>query len=96
MSARISVQRTGQPTLDLRLLWGGLAATLATGVVAGYLAATLPAKPSTIVNRAPASTMVAPSTGVYGDRDSRLPYLTSPAPVDLSGNQDAHPRRGPF
>ncbi len=94
MSARITVQRTGQPTVDLRLLWGGLAATLAAGVVAGYMAATLPAKPATVVNRAPASTIVAPSTGVYGDRDSRLPYVASPAPVDT--NQDAHPQKGPF
>ena len=75
MYARMeSVQRTGQPRLDLRLV-GGLLGTLLVGVTAGYLAATLnPQGSSQTLTRTPAASVAAPSGGVYGDRDSRLPY----------------------
>ena len=85
MEARIeSVQTTDHPRLDARLVGGGLAAALAIGVIAGYMAATLGAHgSSTVVNRAPAASVNAPSTGVYGNRDSRLPIangaVTAPA-----------------
>jgi hypothetical protein len=77
MQARMeSVHRTGQVRLDLRLI-GGLAAALAIGVTAGYLTATLNApSASKVVSHAPAAA-TAPSTGVYGDRDSRLPYQST-------------------
>jgi hypothetical protein len=69
-----SVQLGRRPRMDPRLLGASLAAALAMGVVAGYLAATLTAqKPSTVLKQAPAATVSAPSTGIYGDRDSRLP-----------------------
>jgi hypothetical protein len=78
MYARIeSVPSTGHHRLRPRLVVGGLAAVLAAGVIAGFLAAGLGAHgPSTVVSRAPAATVYAPSTGVYGDRDSRLPIAT--------------------
>lgn len=81
MYARIeSVQSTGHHRLAPRLVVGGLAAVLAAGVIAGFLAAGLGAHgPSTVVTRAPSTTVYAPSTGVYGDRDSRLPIATAAA-----------------
>jgi hypothetical protein len=87
MYARIeSVQSTRHPRLDPRLVAGGLAAALAVGVIAGYMAATLSAHgPSAVVSRAPATTVNAPSTGVYGDRDSRLPIASGAATSPSQG-----------
>jgi hypothetical protein len=81
MYARIeSAPSTGRVQLDPRLVGGGLAAALAIGVIAGFAAATLNIHaPSTVASHAPAATVNAPSTGVYGDRDSRLPIATVPA-----------------
>jgi hypothetical protein len=85
MYARLeSFPSAGHPRLDPRLVGGRIAATLVIGVIAGYLAATLSVhSPSAVVSRAPGAAVSAPSTGVYGDRDSRLPIannaVTSPA-----------------
>jgi hypothetical protein len=87
MYARIeSVQSTSHHRLDPRLVVGGLAAALAVGVIAGYMAATLSAHgPSAVVSRAPAATVNAPSTGIYGDRDSRLPIANGAATSPSQG-----------
>jgi hypothetical protein len=88
MYARIeSVESTGRPRLDLRLAGGGLFAALFIGALGGYAAATLSAHaPSAVVSRAPAATVNTPSTGVYGDRDSRLPIATGAVtlPADVN------------
>jgi len=86
-----SVQKGGRARLDLRAL-GALVATLAVGVAAGFLAASL-STPSTtkVVINAPAAAAAAPSTGIYGDHDSRLP-IASGAAVSTSsvwGNRDS-------
>ena len=79
----------GQPRLDPRLVVGGLAATLAIGVIAGYLAATQSVHaPSAVVNQAPGATVSAPSTGAYGDRDSRLPIASGAATVPTGSLND--------
>jgi hypothetical protein len=84
-----SVQRSGQLRLDLRVV-GGLAAALAIGITAGYLTATLTSQSSSkVVSRAPAA-VAAPSAGVWGDHDSRLPIATgAAASAGVYGDHDS-------
>ena len=88
MYAQIESVQKGRARLDLRGL-GALVATLAVGVAAGFLAASLNAPSTTkVVSNAPAAAAAAPSTGMYGDHDSRLP-IASGAAVSTSSVRSA-------
>jgi len=88
MYAQIESVQNGRARLDLRGL-GALVATLAVGVAAGFLAASLNAPSTTkVVSNAPAAAAAAPSTGMYGDHDSRLP-IAGGVSAGIYGDHDS-------
>jgi hypothetical protein len=90
MLARLaSVPQTGDPRWGLRVL-GGLTAALVIGLSAGYLSASLTSRSaSKVVSRGPVTSVTAPSTGAYGDRDSRLPIAAGSSLSAVYGDRDS-------